>query len=253
MDLGLTGKKVIMNGGAHGIGLETVKLLTAEGADVAFFSRDQGRIDAAVASVAGNAGTAHGTAFDMTDNAEGYKAWLAAAADRLGGCDVFIHTASASGMGATQDWQRCFDIDIMGAVLGMEVLTPALAASGSGSVVFLSTTAAFETFIMPQAFNALKAALLTYAKQLGQALAGQGIRVNSVSPGPIEYPTGNWEAIKGAMPDFYNGTLAQMPMGRLGSPDEVAKAIVFLASAASSYTTGTNIVVDGGYTKRVQF
>ena len=253
MDLGLTGKKVIMNGGAHGIGLETVKLLTAEGADVAFFSRDQGRIDAAVASVAGNAGTAHGTAFDMTDNAEGYKAWLAAAADRLGGCDVFIHTASASGMGATQDWQRCFDIDIMGAVLGMEVLTPALAASGSGSVVFLSTTAAFETFIMPQAFNALKAALLTYAKQLGQALAGQGIRVNSVSPGPIEYPTGNCEAIKGAMPDFYNGTLAQMPMGRLGSPDEVAKAIVFLASAASSYTTGTNIVVDGGYTKRVQF
>lgn len=253
MDLGLTGKKVIMNGGAHGIGLETVKLLTAEGADVAFFSRDQGRIDAAVASVAGNAGTAHGTAFDMTDNAEGYKAWLAAAADRLGGCDVFIHTASASGMGATQDWQRCFDIDIMGAVLGMEVLTPALAASGSGSVVFLSTTAAFETFIMPQAFNALKAALLTYAKQLGQALAGQGIRVNSVSPGPIEYPTGNWEAIKGAMPDFYNGTLAQMPMGRLGSPDEVARAIVFLASAASSYTTGTNIVVDGGYTKRVQF
>ena len=253
MDLGLTGKKVIMNGGAHGIGLETVRLLTAEGADVAFFSRDQGRIDAALASVAGNPGKAHGTAFDMTDNAEGYKAWLAGAAEQLGGCDIFIHTASASGMGATQDWQRCFDIDIMGAVLGMEVLTPALAAAGNGSVVFLSTTAAVETFIMPQAFNALKAALLTYAKQLGQALAGQGIRVNAVSPGPVEYPTGNWEAIKGAMPDFYNGTVAQMPMGRLGAPDEVARAVVFLASPASSYTTGTNIIVDGGYTKRVQF
>ncbi len=253
MDLGLTGKKVIMNGGAHGIGLETLRLLTAEGAQVAFFSRDQGRIDAALTSVAGNPGQAHGTAFDMTDSPDGYKVWLAAAADQLGGCDVFIHMASASGMGATQDWQRCFDIDIMGAVLGMEVLTPALTAAGNGSVVFLSTTAAFETFIMPQAFNALKAALLTYAKQLGQALAGQGIRVNAVSPGPIEYPSGNWEAIKGAMPDFYNGTLAQMPMGRLGAPDEVARAVVFLASAASSYTTGTNIVVDGGYTKRVQF
>lgn len=253
MDLGLTGKKVIMNGGAHGIGLETVKLLTAEGADVAFFSRDQGRIDAALAAVAGNPGKAQGTAFDMTDNADGYKAWLAEAAEKLGGCDIFIHTASGSGMGATQDWQRCFEIDIMGAVYGMEVLTPALAASGSGSVIFMSTTAAFETFIMPQAFNALKAALLTYAKQLGQALAGQGIRVNAVSPGPVEYPTGNWEAIKGAMPDFYNGTVAQMPMGRLGAPDEVARAVVFLASPASSYTTGTNIVVDGGYTKRVQF
>ncbi len=117
----------------------------------------------------------------------------------------------------------------------------------------MSTTAAVETFIMPQAFNALKAALITYAKQLSQALAPAGIRVNTVSPGPIEYPTGNWEMIKGAVPDLYNGTLAAMPMGRFGHPDEVARAILFLASPASSYTTGVNLVVDGGYTKRVQF
>jgi NAD(P)-dependent dehydrogenase (short-subunit alcohol dehydrogenase family) len=253
MELGLKGKKVIMNGGAHGIGLETVKLFTAEGADVAFFSRDQGRIDAALAAVAGNPGKAHGTAFDMSGNPEGDKEWLAKACETLGGCDVFIHTASASGMGATQDWQRCFDIDIMGAVLGMEVLTPALAKSGQGAVIFMSTTAAVETFIMPQAFNALMAALITYAKQLSQALAAQGIRVNVVSPGPIEYPTGNWEAIKSAVPDLYNATKAAMPMGRLGAPEEVARTIAFLASPASSYTTGVNIVVDGGYTKRVQF
>jgi 3-oxoacyl-[acyl-carrier protein] reductase len=253
MDLGLKGKKVIMNGGAHGIGLETVKLFTAEGADVAFFSRDQGRIDNALATVAGNHGKAHGTAFDMNDNAEGYKAWLAGAADKLGGCDVFIHTASSSGMGATQDWNKGFEIDIMGAVLGMEVLEGALEKAGNGSVIFMSSTAAVETFIMPQAFNALKAALITYASQLSQSLAPKGIRVNTVTPGPIEYPTGNWEMIKGAMPDFYNGTVAQMPMGRLGAPDEVARGIVFLASPASSYTTGLNMIIDGGYTKRVQF
>ena len=230
-----------------------VKLLTAEGADVAFFSRDQGRIDAALAAVAGNPGKAHGEAFDMTGNAEGYVAWLNAAVEKLGGCDVFIHTASASGMGATQDWQRCFDIDIMGAVHGVEVLTPALEASGAGSIIFMSSTAAVETFVMPQAFNALKAALITFGSQLSQALAPKGIRVNAVTPGPIEYPTGNWEMIKGAMPDFYNATRAQMPMGRLGSPEEVARAVVFLASPASSYTSGTNLVVDGAYTKRVQF
>jgi 3-oxoacyl-[acyl-carrier protein] reductase len=253
MDLGLKGKKVIMNGGSHGIGLEVVKLFTAEGADVAFFSRDQGRIDAALAAVAGNPGKAHGTAFDMTDNADGYVAWLSKAVETLGGCDVFIHTASASGMNATQDWQRCFDIDIMGAVRGIDVLTPALVASGAGSIIFMSSTAAVETFLMPQAFNALKAALITFASQQSQALAAKGIRVNTVSPGPIEFPTGNWEAIKGAMPDFYKSIVAQMPTGRLGAPEEVARSVVFLASPASSYTTGVNLIIDGGFTKRVQF
>ena len=253
MDLGLNGKKVIMNGGSHGIGLETLKLFTAEGASVAFFSRDQGRIDAALAAVAGNPGKAHGTAFDMAGDSDGYVAWLSGAVEALGGCDIFIHTASASGMGATQDWQRCFEIDIMAGVRGVETLTPALEASGAGSIIFMSSTAAVETFVMPQAFNAFKAALITYGSQLSQSLAAKGIRVNTVSPGPIEYKTGNWDMIKGAMPDFYKGTLAQMPMGRLGAPDEVARAVVFLASPASSYTTGVNLVVDGAYTKRVQF
>jgi 3-oxoacyl-[acyl-carrier protein] reductase len=74
-----------------------------------------------------------------------------------------------------------------------------------------------------------------------------------VSPGPIEFPTGNWGAIKGAMPDFYKGIVAQIPTGRLGAPEEVARSVVFLASPASSYTTGANLIIDGGFTKRVQF
>ncbi len=76
MDLGLKGKKVIMNGGARGIGLEILKILTTEGADVAFFSRDQGKVDTALAALAGNEGIAYGDAFDMTNNLEGYVAWL---------------------------------------------------------------------------------------------------------------------------------------------------------------------------------
>jgi NAD(P)-dependent dehydrogenase (short-subunit alcohol dehydrogenase family) len=117
----------------------------------------------------------------------------------------------------------------------------------------MSSTAALETFIAPQAFNAMKAALITYASQLGQALAPQGIRVNTVSPGAIYYEGGNWEAIKSMMPELYEGTLAKMPMGRFGNDEEVAKAIVFTASPAVPYMTGTNIVVDGGFTQRVQF
>jgi 3-oxoacyl-[acyl-carrier protein] reductase len=253
MDIGLKGKKVIMNGGAHGLGLAALKQFVAEGADVAFFSRDQAKVDAAVKELQSGGTTVHGGVLDMSNNADGYKAWLTAAAEKLGGCDIFVHMASSSGQGATQDWQRGLDMDIMGAVNAVEALTPALVASGAGSIILMSSTAAYEDFIMPQAFNALKAALTTYGSQLATALAPQNVRVNMVSPGPVYYPGGNWEIIEGAMPEFFAGTLAQMPMGRWCTPQEVANAVVFLASPASSYTSGTNLVVDGAFTKRVQF
>lgn len=254
MDLGLKGKKVIMNGGAHGLGLASLKIFAAEGADVAFFSRDAEKVAAAVSAIdAAGPGKVFGEQFDMTGNPDGYRDWLAKARDTLGGCDIFIHTASSSGQGATGDWQRGLDMDVMGAVHGVEVLTEALAASGSGSIIFMSSTAAVETFIVPQAFNALKAALITYGSQLSQSLAAQNIRVNIVSPGAIYYPGGNWEVIKSAVPALYDATLAQMPMGRFGEAEEVAKGIVFMASPACPYMTGAHLVIDGGFTKRVQF
>jgi NAD(P)-dependent dehydrogenase (short-subunit alcohol dehydrogenase family) len=187
------------------------------------------------------------------NNAKEYPAWLTAAADKLGGCDIFVHGASSSGSQATGDWNKSFEFDLMGTVKGCEALEPYLAKSGAGSVIIMSSTAAFETFIVPQAFNAIKAALLTYSKQLSQAWGPKGIRVNAVSPGPISFPTGNWEMIKAHVPDLYKTTEGQFALGRFGVPTDVARAIVFLASPASSYTTGTNIVIDGGYTKRVQF
>ena len=254
MDLGLSGKKVIMNGGSHGLGLASLKTFAAEGCDVAFFSSDQGRVDAAAEQVgAAGSGKVHATQLDMTGNPDGYKAWLAGAVEALGGCDIFVHMASASGQGATGDWDRCLDLDIKGATLGVEALKEALAASDCGSIIFMSSTAAVEKFVAPQAFNAIKAALITHGSQLAQALAPEGIKVNCISPGPIEYPTGNWEGIKERMPDFYNATLAQMPMGRMGEPQEVANTVVFVASPACPYMTGTNVVIDGGFTKRVQF
>lgn len=253
MDLGLRGRKVVINGGARGLGLAALKLFVAEGCDVAFFGRDPAKVEAAKGELASGGARVIGEAFDMGVDHQAYRDWLTKAADGLGGCDIFIHNASSSGAGKTGDWQVTFDLDMMGAVGGVEALTPALAASGSGSIILMSSTAAVETFVAPQAFNAIKAAIITYGAQLSQALAAQGIRVNTVSPGPIEYPGGNWEMIKGAMPAFYDGTKAAMPFGRLGEPDEVAKAVVFLASPAASYISGTNLVIDGAFTKRVQF
>jgi 3-oxoacyl-[acyl-carrier protein] reductase len=253
MDLGLNGKKVIVAGGSRGIGRAAVEIFAAEGADVAFCSRSADQVADAAASASKHGTRIFGEAFNMDSGADAYKAWLASAAEKLGGCDIFVPMISSSGAGATGDWDKSFHYDMMGAVHGCEALQGHLEASGSGSVVLMSSTAATETFLVPQAFNAIKAALLTYAKQLGQAWGPKGIRVNSVCPGPIAFPGGNWEAIKGVAPDLYNATEASFALGRWGGAEEVARTVVFLASPASSYTTGTNVVVDGGYTKRVQF
>ncbi|MEP7350839.1 MAG: SDR family oxidoreductase [Sphingorhabdus sp.] len=252
MDLGLKGKKVILTGGSRGIGRAALEIFAAEGCDIAFFSRNQEQIDETVASLSKHGGKVIGESFDI-NNMDAYPGWLTSAADRLGGCDIFVPGASASGAGATGDWEICVNSDLMGTVKGCEALEPYLEKSGSGSVVMMSSTAGVETFLVPQAFNAIKGALLVYAKQLGQAWGSKGIRVNSVSPGPIAFPGGNWEAIKAAVPELYAATEAGFALGRWGGPEEVARTIVFLASPASSYTTGTNVVIDGGFTKRVQF
>ncbi|WP_334185646.1 SDR family NAD(P)-dependent oxidoreductase [Novosphingobium sp.] len=252
MDLGLKGRKVILTGGSRGIGRAALEVFAAEGCDIAFFSRNAEQVAETVESLARHGGIVIGEALDMLDHGA-YVEWLKSAADRLGGCDVFVPGASASGSGATGDWEACFAADIKGTVLGCETLQPYLEKSGSGAIVIMASTAGTETFIVPQAFNAMKAALIAYSGQLSQMVGPMGIRVNCVSPGPIKFPGGNWEAIGQAMPELYQATEAAFALGRWGGPEEVARTIVFLASAASSYTTGTNVVVDGGYTKRVQF
>lgn len=251
MDLGLTAKKVILTGGSRGLGRAALELFAAEGADVAFFSRNPDQVAETRAALEQHGGTVFAEAFDMETG--DYPAWLVRAAEAIGGCDIFVHNISSSGAGGTGNWDMTFRYDMMGAVTGCETLLPHLEKSGAGSVILMSSTAAIETFIMPQAFNAVKAALLTYGKQLSQAWGPKGIRVNMVSPGPIAFPGGNWSHIKAAMPDFYAATEAAMALGRFGTAEEVARTVVFLASPASSYTTGTNVVIDGGYTKRVQF
>ncbi|MFN4135077.1 MAG: SDR family NAD(P)-dependent oxidoreductase [Novosphingobium sp.] len=253
MDLGLKGKKVILTGGSRGIGRAAVEIFAAEGADVAFCSRNPEQVAETVAAVEKFGTRVFGSPFDMEAGHDAYRAWLLDAAEKLGGCDIFVPMISTSGAGATGDWVKSFNYDVMGSVIGAETLEPFLEKSGCGSIVFMSSTAGFETFIVPQGYNALKGALAVYAGQLSQALGPKGIRVNAVSPGPIKFPGGNWEAIKAAAPALHDATEAAFALGRWGGPEEVARTVVFLASPASSYTTGTNIIVDGGFTKRVQF
>jgi 3-oxoacyl-[acyl-carrier protein] reductase len=252
MDLGLKGLKVILTGGSRGIGRRTLELFAEEGCDVAFFSRSAEQVADAKAAFEKYGTKVIGSTFDLNDF-DGYEAWLKNAAEELGGCDIFIPGASASGSQVTGDWDKCFQFDLMGAVKGCEALEPYLEKSEHGSVVFMGSTAGVETFLIPQAYNTIKGSLLIYAKQLGQAWGAKGIRVNTVSPGPVQFSGSNWENIKAGAPDLYESQIPLFALGRIGEPEDVAKTVVFIASPASGFTTGTNVIVDGGYTKRVQF
>ncbi|WBH17755.1 SDR family NAD(P)-dependent oxidoreductase [Sphingomonas radiodurans] len=252
MDLGLKGLKVVLTGGSRGTGRATLELFAAEGADVGFFSRNQEQIDEAAAAYAKHGGKVVARQGDLND-LERYPALLAEIADELGGCDIFIPSASASGSKLAQDWDACYKMDVLGTVRGCEAMAPYLERSSHAAVVILASIAATETFFAPNAFNAIKAALITYSGQLSQAWGPKGIRVNAVSPGPVWFEGGNWDDIKQGAPDMYKSFEETTALKRLGRTEDVARAIAFLASPAADWITGTNLVVDGGYTKRVQF
>jgi 3-oxoacyl-[acyl-carrier protein] reductase len=253
MDLGLKGRKAILAGASKGIGRATAEVLAQEGCDVAICARGADGVAAAVDSLKAKGVKAIGEAVDMKD-ADAYRAWVARAAGELGGCDIFISFASAGGGPASEDtWKATFDLDLMATWRGVEAALPFLEKSDAGAIVAVSSTAALEDFFGPQAYNAMKAAVINYASALSQQLAPKGVRVNIVSPGPIFVEGGSWDMIKTHMTPLYEQTLKNVPMGRLGTAEEVAKAIAFIASPACRFMVGTNVVIDGGITRRVQY
>jgi 3-oxoacyl-[acyl-carrier protein] reductase len=130
---------------------------------------------------------------------------------------------------------------------------PFLEASGAGSIVAISSTAAVNISGGLRAYGGLKAALIAYLSGLATTLGSKGVRANVVSPGAIYFEGGVWDTRKREAPEHYAAAVARNPMGRLGTPEEVANAVVFLASPAASYISGTNIIVDGAATTRIQF
>ena len=253
MDLGLRGKKAVVTGATKGIGRAIVDLLASEGCDVALCARSEDEVEAAVREVKSAGVEVVGGAVNVR-NADEYKAWLEKSVETLGGCDIFVPNVSAGGgMDSEKNWWKNFEIDVLHTVRGCETLMPHLEKSGHGSIVIISSTNALETFYVPMAYNAMKAALITYAKQLSQFVGKRNVRVNSVCPGPIYFEGGAWEMIKSTNAKMYEATLRAMPNGRFGGPDEVARVVAFLASPAASIVSGANVVADNGFTKRVQY
>ncbi len=253
MDLGLKGKKAIVTGGTRGIGRAIAEQLADEGVDVAICARNAEQVEEAVGALKAKGVNALGATVDVMDG-DGLKSWIASATKDLGGLDILVSNVSGGGGGTDEDaWKANFEGDVMGTVRCVEAALPALKEGDGGSVVFISTTAALECFGAPGPYNAMKASLITYSKNMAVANAGDNVRFNTVSPGPIFVKGGPWNFIKDNMTDFYDSTLAQIPMGRMGAAEDVAKAVTFLASPASAFTTGTNVIIDGGFTKGVQY
>jgi 3-oxoacyl-[acyl-carrier protein] reductase len=252
MDLGLSGKKAVITGSTRGIGRAIANLLADEGVDLAICSRNQAEVDTAIAELSAKGVKVFGSVVDVADK-EVYQAWIADMGKKLGGIDIFVPNVSAGGGNMSEEgWQNNFNIDLMGLTRGVEATMPFLEKSSAAAIVVISSTAGVETFMGPQPYNAIKGALIIHAKQLSQALAPAGIRVNCVSPGPVYIEGGAWEYIKNNMAELYNSTLAQIPQGHMGTAQEIANAVAFLASPAASLITGVNLVADGGFTKRVQ-
>ena len=253
MDLGLDGKTAIITGGSRGIGWHTARLLAEEGCAVGICARGEDDVNAAVERLEASGARAFGRPVDVADRSA-LEGWVHEAADTLGGIDIVVANVSAlGGAEGEEGWRQSFDVDVMHTVRCVEAALPHLRASDAGSVVIVSSVSATETGPFEGPYGAVKAALIRYAKGLSSQLAADGIRVNAISPGTIFFEDGIWGQMKRENPDFFESALAWNPMGRMGTPEEVARSIAFLASPAASFTTGANLVVDGGLTRGVQF
>jgi 3-oxoacyl-[acyl-carrier protein] reductase len=255
MDFELAGKRALVTGGTRGIGRAIAEQFADEGADLAICARDGAQVRDAVAALARKGVRASGAAVDIADGVA-LKAWIASAAAELGGLDIVVPNASAMAPAASEeDWRQSFDVDIMGTVNTVNGALPFLERSPAASIVIIATVSAVETSadFGVEAYGSLKAALLHYSKSLANALAPKGIRVNAVSPGSIYVKDGFWGRVEREQPDMFAGVLKANPLGRMGRPDEIANAVVFLASGKASFITGTNLTVDGGITVRVQY
>jgi 3-oxoacyl-[acyl-carrier protein] reductase len=253
MDLGLAGKKAIVTGGTRGIGRSIVDHFAAEGTDVGICARNEAEVSAAVAALQGKGVKATGRALDVSDG-PALTQWVQDAAGELGGLAIVVCNVSALAIGQDEaSWRAGFETDMMGTVRAVNAAMPFLERSSAPAIVVISSVSGREVDFAAGPYGVFKAALIHYAKGLSFQLAAKGIRVNAVSPGNTYFPGGVWEKIEHGDPKLFADALALNPTGRMGKPEEMARAVVFLASPAASFITGANLVVDGALTRGVQY
>src|SRR3954463_15483199 len=252
MDLQLNGSRVLVTGGTRGIGRAIVEAFADEGASVEFCARDPGEVGPPEKELAGRGAGVRGVQLDVRDGTA-LTAWVEAAAGRLGGLDAVVANISALAIPDTEEnWYTSFEVDLMHTVRLATAALPHLEASSNGSIVAISSVSGREADFASGPYGTMKTAIVGYISGLAFQMAGKGVRANVVSPGNTYFDGGVWTSIETGSPDLYAQSLALNPTGRMGRPQEMARAVVFLSSPVSGRTTGTHLVVDGALTRGIQ-
>ena len=255
MNLELKDKVVLVSGSSRGIGKAIAKAFLNEGARVAVTGLEDTDIKQTSEELKGEfKNQVLIFAGDLTA-AKDIKNCIDLLLKEWGTVDIFIGNI---GSGKSKpvleadrsEWQKMLNINLLGAVELANQIIPVMQKNKAGSIVFTASIAGLENIGAPAAYAAAKAALISYTKSLASALAKDNIRVNAVAPGNVKFPGGRWEEIIKEKPQIVKEVIEkEVPMKRFGSPEEIANAVVFLASEKASFITGTCLVVDGGQTR----
>ena len=242
----LTGRRAVIMGGSRGIGRAVALAFAQVGASVAICARGAEALEATRRELEAAGVQAYAAQADLAQP-DDITRFVTDAAQALGGINILVN--NASGFGAADDeegWAASIDIDLMATVRASHAAVSFMELASEPAIVNVSSISAMRATKRAMPYGAIKAAVIHYTASQARSLAARGIRVNAVAPGSIEFPGGTWERRRTDEPELYNATLAQIPFGRMGAPDEVAEVVLFLASARARWVTGQTIVVDGG-------
>ena len=251
----LEGKVALISGGARGMGAAEARLFAREGASVVIgdLLEEEGRqVEAQIGEAGGHAIFIR---LDVTSESDWSDA-VAAAVSRFGKLDILVNNAGVSSGGASgartkvedttvEAWDRVMDVNAKGVFLGTKAAIPEMRRAGGGSIINISSIYGLVGSDGGSAYHASKGAVRLLTKSTAIQYAGEGIRANSVHPGFIDTPM---TAATLADPERNRSLIARTPVGRLGVPDDVAYGVLFLASEESSFMTGSELVIDGGWT-----